>query len=237
MPNRFLEGKFAVVTGGTRGIGRAVVERLLADGASVALCGRKQEAVDRAVSELSRLGEVIGFAADISKLADTRRFFESVGSRFPGIDILVNNAGMGYFAPVDEMSPSQWHEMIDLNLSGVFYCYHFGLPLIKKRGDGYIINISSLAGKNPFAGGAGYNASKFGLNGFSEAGMLDLRYQNIRVSYIMPGSVDTGFAGSGARSDWKIAPEDIAVIVSMLLSLPGRTLVSRVEVRPSRPKK
>jgi len=238
MQNRFLNGKFAVVTGGTRGIGRAIAERFLNEGAAVALCGRNPEGVERAVRELEERtrGEVLGETADVSRLAEVERFFQSVETRFKKLDILVNNAGLGIFRAVDEMSPAEWHAMIDLNLNGVFYCCRAALPLMKRGGAGYVINISSLAGKNPFAGGAGYNASKFGLNGFSEAMMMDLRYQNIRVSYIMPGSVDTDF-GRGAPADWKIAPEDVAEIAMTLLRMPARTLVSRVEVRPSQPRK
>ena len=232
-----LKGKYAVVTGGTRGIGRAISERLLRDGATVALCGRTRASAERAAAELSQAtgGEALGIAADVSRLEDVRRFFETVAERFPGLDVLVNNAGAGAFASVDRLTPAEWHSMIDLNLTGVFYCCHYALPLIKQRGGGFVINISSLAGKNPFAGGAAYNASKFGLNGFSEAMMLDLRYDKIRVSYIMPGSVDTDFGGQAGRSEWKIAPEDVAEVAAMLLRMPERTLVSRVEMRPSRP--
>ena len=234
---QYLKGKYAVVTGGTRGIGRAISERLLRDGATVALCGRTRASAERAAAELSQAtgGEALGIAADVSRLEDVRRFFEIVAERFPGLDVLVNNAGAGAFASVDRLTPAEWHSMIDLNLTGVFYCCHYALPLIKQRGGGFVINISSLAGKNPFAGGAAYNASKFGLNGFSEAMMLDLRYDKIRVSYIMPGSVDTDFGGQAGRSDWKIAPEDVAEVAAMLLRMPERTLVSRVEMRPSRP--
>jgi NADP-dependent 3-hydroxy acid dehydrogenase YdfG len=148
----------------------------------------------------------------------------------------VNNAGAGVFRPVQELTRADWDRTIGVNLTGVFYCCHGALPLLRKSGSGYIIQISSLAGVNAFAGGSAYNASKFGLNGFSEAIMQDLRYQDIRVSYIMPGSVDTDF-GSAARADWKIAPDDIAQVVISLLRMPERTLVSRVEVRPSKPKK
>jgi len=148
----------------------------------------------------------------------------------------VNNAGVGVFASVEQLSPAEWHRMIDLNLSGVYYCCHEAIPRMKAAGGGYIINISSLAGKNPFAGGAGYNASKFGLNGFTEAMMLDHRKDDIRVSYIMPGSVDTRFS-DGPPASWKIAPEDIAEVVVMLAAMPQRTLVSRVEIRPLKPAK
>jgi len=150
--------------------------------------------------------------------------------------VLVNNAGLGKFRNVADLTVDEWRRTIETNLNGVFYCSKEALLRFKTGGRGYVINISSLAGKNPFAGGAAYNASKFGLNGFSEAMMLDLRYDNVRVSYIMPGSVSTEF-GSGGGADWKIQPSDIADIVLMLLRMPDRTLVSRVEVRPSRPKR
>src|SRR6185369_4269005 len=142
----------------------------------------------------------------------------------------------GIFAPVEELTAEQWHRMIDRNLSGVYSWWHEAIPRMSAAGGGDIINISSLAGKNPFAGGSGYNASKFGLNGFSEAMMMDHRKDDIRVSYIMPGSVDTGFS-HGASAPWKIAPEDIAEVVVMLAAMPQRTLVSRVEVRPLKPAK
>jgi NAD(P)-dependent dehydrogenase (short-subunit alcohol dehydrogenase family) len=231
-----LQGKIAVVTGGTRGIGRAIAERLLRDGASVAICGRSQPSIDRAVSEMAPLGQVFGLAADVSRVENVRAFFGWIDGRFGGLDILVNNAGEGVFRKVAEMQPEEWHRNIDLNLNGPFYCSREALARFATRGGGFIVNISSLAGKNPFSGGAAYNASKFGLNGFSEAMMLDHRYDNVRVSYIMPGSVDTAFGGEAGAS-WKIAPEDVAEVVAMVLQMPARTMVSRVEIRPSRPKK
>lgn len=235
----FLSGKQAVVTGGTRGIGRAIAEHLLRAGAAVAICGRSPESVAQAADELKRDtgGNVFGQPADVSKLDQVERLFAAVGSRFGGLDILVNNAGAGIFRPIQELTPQDWHNTIDLNLTGVYYCCHYALPLLRNRGGGYIIQISSLAGVNAFAGGAAYNASKFGLNGFSEAIMQDLRYENIRVSYIMPGSVDTDFSPRSGRSDWKIAPEDVAEMVLDLVRMPNRTLVSRVDMRPSKPKK
>jgi NADP-dependent 3-hydroxy acid dehydrogenase YdfG len=152
----------------------------------------------------------------------------------------VNNAGEGVFRKVAQMTPEEWHRNIDLNLNGPFYCSREALPRFAKRGGGFIVNISSLAGKNAFSGGAGYNASKFGLNGFSEALMLDHRYDNVRVSYIMPGSVDTQFSGDPAQragdTSWMIAPEDVAEAVAMVLGMPARTMISRVEMRPSQPK-
>jgi NAD(P)-dependent dehydrogenase (short-subunit alcohol dehydrogenase family) len=234
---QFLTNKTALVTGGTRGIGRAIAESLLRSGARVTICGRSSDGVDAAVREMSSLGDIRGVAADISKWDDAARLFDNLRVEYGGLDILINNAGVGIFKSVKEMSREEWHQVIDLNLSGVFYCCHLAIPLLSQKDTGYIIDISSLAGKNPFAGGAAYNASKFGLNGFSEALMQDVRHDGIRVSYVMPGSVDTDFSTRSGRASWKIAPGDIAEIVLCLLRMPQRTLVSRVEVRPSRPPK
>jgi NADP-dependent 3-hydroxy acid dehydrogenase YdfG len=199
------------------------------------------ESTARAAAEMQALGEVYGCAADVTDPSQVRDFFQAVDREFGAIDILVNNAGEGVFRKVAEMTPEEWHRNIDLNLNGPFYCSHEALSRFQKRGGGFIVNISSLAGKNAFSGGAGYNASKFGLNGFSEALMLDHRYDNVRVSYIMPGSVDTGFSGGPAKrsgdTSWMIASEDVAEAVVMVLRMPARTMVSRVEMRPSRPKK
>jgi NAD(P)-dependent dehydrogenase (short-subunit alcohol dehydrogenase family) len=238
--DKTISGKVAVVTGGTRGIGRAIAERLLREGASVAFCGRSAEAVGRVTEELRKAtgGTVHGEAADVSKTEDVRRFFQSVDANFGALHVLINNAGVGIFRRTTELSIEDWRRMIDLNLSGAFYCSREALQRFNNSGGGYIINISSLAGKNAFSGGAGYNASKFGLNGFSEALMLDHRYDNVRVSYIMPGSVDTEFgAGTAGQADWKIAPADVAEVVVNLLRMPERTLVSRIEMRPLKPKK
>jgi NAD(P)-dependent dehydrogenase (short-subunit alcohol dehydrogenase family) len=183
-------------------------------------------------------GDVFGEAADVSRPEDVHRFFRSVDARFGRLQVLINNAGLGIYRRVAELSLEEWREMVDVNLSGAFYCSREALQRFNNCGGGYIINISSLAGKNAFSGGAGYNASKFGLNGFSEAMMLDHRYDNVRVSYIMPGSVDTEFgSGSGRGAEWKIAPADVAEVVIHLLRMPQRTLVSRVEMRPLKPAK
>ena len=231
-----LKGQAAVVTGATRGIGRAIAEALLREGVRVAICGRRQDAVEQTLGEMKGLGPVEGRACDVGRFEQVEQFFSFVAQSLGRLDILVNNAGIGGFAPVDQTTPEQWRAIIDTNLSGPFYCVHQAVPLMKKTGGGFIINIGSLAGKNPFAAGSAYNASKFGLNGFSEAIMLDLRHDNIRVSQIMPGSVQTEFGSSGvAGGDWKIAPEHIAEVVVDLLRLPARTLASRVEMRPSRP--
>jgi len=236
----FLEGKIAVVTGGTRGIGLAIAAALLRSGSSVAICGRSQRSVDHALANsLSISGsKAIGKPADVSSEEGVKHLFAAVDQAFGGLDILVNNAGVGVFAPVAQLTLEHWRTTIATNLTGVFLCSREALSRFTKRGGGAIINIGSLAGKNPFAGGAAYNASKFGLNGFSEAMMLDHRHDNVRVSTILPGSVDTEFGGGkGARAEWKIAPGDIAEIVLCILRMPARTMVSAVEVRPSRPRK
>ena len=237
-----LKGKKAIVTGGTRGIGRAIAERLLRCGASVAICGQTPESVDSAVHQMGELGQVFGHAANISRVEEVRRFFESVDKDLDGLDILVNNAGGARYKKVGEMSPEEWHRTIDLNLNGAFYCAHEALRRFATRGGGFIVNISSLASKNAFSGGAAYNASKFGLNGFTEALMLDHRHDNVRVCSIMPGSVDTDFTGDPHKlrpsdTSWMIAAEDVAETVAFVLQMPSRTMVSAVEIRPSRPAK
>jgi NAD(P)-dependent dehydrogenase (short-subunit alcohol dehydrogenase family) len=237
--DRFLEGKLAVVTGATRGIGRAIASALLQSGAGVVVCGRSEEAVNRAVSELAAetKGPVSGKRADVSNPEDVAALFRHADEQLGGLDVLVNNAGIGEFASSADMTVEQWRRTIGTNLDGAFYCSHEAIPRMRKRGGGFVVNISSLAGKNAFAGGAAYNASKFGLNGFSEAMMLDHRYDNIRVCSIMPGSVATDFNAQGSAADWKIAPEDIAEVVLTVLRMPERTLISRVEIRPTKPRK
>jgi 3-oxoacyl-[acyl-carrier protein] reductase len=237
--DQFLKDEIAIVTGGTRGIGFAIAEALLSEGASVAICGRTEESTAKAVTQLQSKSKsrVVGKAVDVAKPEQVSEFFRFVDSDLGSPGILINNAGVGKFASTAALTIDDWKAMLETNLSGVFYCSHEALSRFQKRGGGYVINISSLAGKNPFAGGAAYNATKFGLNGFSEAMMLDHRFDNVRVSYIMPGSVDTEFGGLASPASWKIAPSDIADIVLMLLRMPARTLVSRVEVRPSKPGK
>jgi 3-oxoacyl-[acyl-carrier protein] reductase len=236
-----LAGTVAAVTGGTRGIGRAIAERLLREGCQVAICGRKRESAERAADEMKSLGRVVGYAADVTQVEAVRKFFAAVDRDFGALHILVNNAGEGVFRKVAEMTDEDWRRNIELNLNGAFYCSREALARFIGRGGGFIVNISSLAGKNPFSGGAGYNASKFGLNGFTEAMMLDHRQDNVRVTSIMPGSVDTEFSGGPSNrsgdTSWMIAPEDVAEIVAMVLRMPARTMVSRVEIRPSKPKK
>jgi 3-oxoacyl-[acyl-carrier protein] reductase len=232
-----LAGTVALITGGSRGIGLSIAKAFVASGASVAITGRHQTHLDAAAQ---MLGEgAYALQADVSNPDAASRAIDAAASRFGGLDVLVNNAAIGIMRPVAEFSIAEWQQTIDTNLSGVFYCCHAALPHLKRRGAGWIINISSLAGANPFVGGAAYCASKAGLNAFSEALMQEVRYDNIRVSYIMPGSVATGFSNraSSDGADWKIAPEDIADVVIHLVMFPPRSLPSRIEVRPSRPKK
>ena len=205
----------------------------------MAICGRDPDSALRAVRELQAetAGKVNGKGADVRDYEQVRALFEFVDREFGGLDFLVNNAGVGKFAKTSAISVEDWHATLDTNLTGVFYCSREALFRFGNRGGGYIVNISSLAGRNAFAGGAAYNASKFGLNGFSEALMLDARYDHVRVSTIMPGSVATDFGAGELGSDWKIWPEDVAQIVRVLLQMPERTLISRVEIRPSRPKR
>jgi NAD(P)-dependent dehydrogenase (short-subunit alcohol dehydrogenase family) len=234
----FLTNKVAIVTGGSRGIGRAIAQSLLSEGASVAICGRTPESVTEAVNAMSaKGGRVIGENLDVANAEAVSRFFKLVDEQLGGLDVLVNNAGIGIFRSVADLSFAEWKATLDTNLSGVFYCCHEAVPRFRHRGGGAIINVSSLAGRNPFAGGSAYNASKFGLNGFSEALMLDHRYDKIRVSYVMPGSVDTDFGGHGASVSWKIAPQDVADAVMLVLRMPERTTISRIEMRPSLPPK
>jgi 3-oxoacyl-[acyl-carrier protein] reductase len=236
-----LSGKIAAVTGGTRGIGRAIAERLLREGASVAICGRSAESTRRAVDEMTQYGHVFGHSADLAHFEQVKAFFVAIDQEFSGLDILVNNAGIGIFRKVAEMTPEEWHGNIDLNLNGAFYCSREALTRFSKRGGGFILNISSLAGKNAFSGGAAYNASKAGLNLFAEALMLDHRHDNVRVCSILPGSVNTQFGGDSARrrvdTSWMIAPEDVAEAAVMALRMPARTMVSSIEMRPSKPQK
>jgi len=234
-----LSGKSAVVTGGSRGIGYAIAQALLAEGASVLITGLNTTSLDEAGRSLDAgaVGRVEARRADGRSYEDMATAIGAAVSRFGGLDILVNNAGVGIFTNVADMTPAQWAEVMETNLTGVFNACHAALPHMRRRGGGFIINISSLSGTNPFAGAAAYCASKAGLNAFSEALMQELRHEDIRVSYVMPGSVSTGFAKGDASkgADWKIAPEEVAAVVVNLLRHNPRSLPSRVELRPSEP--
>lgn len=231
------DGKIALVTGGSKGIGLAIAHALAAAGASVVITGRDQAALDRAVKSAAEGTNVRGVRADVQNHEDAARAVAEAVTAFGGLDILINNAGVAALVNVADMSVSDWDRTIGTNLSGVFYCTRAALPELRRRGGGWIISISSLASKNAFAGGAAYCATKAGLNAFSEALMQEVRYDNIRVSCIMPGSVATGFGGREVGADWKLAPEDVAEVVIDLLEHPARSLPSRVELRPSRPRK
>lgn len=234
-------GRSAFITGGSKGIGYAVAEALLHAGYRVTVTSRNQGEVQAAASRLNQegLGEgARGVACDVRDMDALQAAVDAHVLAFGGLDLLFVNAGVGHFGPVQELSPEQWREVIDTNLTGAFYTVRAAIPALS-RSKGYVITLGSLAGKNPFAGGSAYNASKFGLNGFSEVIMQDLRPLGIRVSQIMPGSVATQFGGHTPDEGdaWKIQPQDIAQLVVDLTRMPERTLPSRVEVRPAQPKK
>jgi NAD(P)-dependent dehydrogenase (short-subunit alcohol dehydrogenase family) len=232
-----LSNKTAVVTGGTKGIGRAIAKSLVDAGANVAITARNRDEITKAVSQINRRsrGMAKGYVCDVRDYNQVKSLFAEVDA----VDILINNAGVGIFASVESMSVEDFRTVLETNVFGVFYCCHEAIPLMKQRGGGYIINISSLAGANAHPKMAAYNASKFGLNGFSEALMQEVRHDGIKVSYIMPGSVNTEFGGDETSDEksWQLQPHDIAQVVMDLLQYPERTLPSRVEIRPSRPPK
>ncbi|AEV32365.1 short-chain alcohol dehydrogenase [Owenweeksia hongkongensis DSM 17368] len=233
-----IENKVAFITGGTKGIGYGVAQILMAEGMKVAITSRSQKAADEAAAELNKSGkgEAFGVESDVRNFESQQAAVQKAIEKFGEIDLLFANAGLGHFATIEDMTPEQWSEVIDTNLTGVFYSVKAGLESLKKS-KGFIITLSSLAGTNFFAQGSAYNASKFGLTGFSQAIMLDLRQYGIRVSTIMPGSVATHFNGHTPNEDdaWKIQPEDIGEMIASLMKLDARTLPSKIEVRPSMP--
>ncbi len=235
------KGKTAIVTGGTKGIGFAIAEALVREGLNVCVGARSEEEIEKAVAALNDLdeGNATGAVCDVRDFDEVRALFEHAAAEFGGVDVLVNNAGVGIYKPVEEMSPEEFRAVLETNLFGVFYCCRVAVPEMKRRGGGYIINISSLAGANPHPRMAAYNASKFGLNGFSEALMQEVRHDRIKVSYVMPGSVNTEFGGDTVSEEksWQLQPADIARVVVDLLKHDERSLPSRVEIRPSRPPK
>jgi 3-oxoacyl-[acyl-carrier protein] reductase len=234
--------RVCLVTGGTRGIGLATARALLAAGDHVAITGTSPASVQRGQQ---RLGEgtptanVAGFVCDVRHPREVEQVVGEVALKFGGLDVLVNNAGVGVFRPIPEMSYDEWSRIIDTNLTGVFHCSKAAVPHMRARGGGWIISVSSLASKNPFTGGGAYCASKVALNAFCEVLMQEVRYDNIRVSCVLPGSVATEFSGrpDGAGSDWKLHAEDVARAIIGLLEFPDRSLPSRIEIRPSRPAK
>ena len=232
-----LNGKVALVTGGSRGIGYSVAQALLKEGSSVVITGTDDARLKAARDALG--ARVTAVRADVRDYGEVEAAIKHAVDQFGGIDILVNNAGIGIFRAVAEMSLNEWNDVIATNLTGVFHCTRAALPHLRARGGGWIINISSLASTNAFRDAAAYCASKAGLNAFSEALMQEVRHEGVRVAYVMPGSVRTGFSGRepGANEDWKLAPEDVAQVVTDLLNHPSRSLPSRVEIRPAQPPK
>ncbi|WP_430428889.1 SDR family oxidoreductase [Maribacter litoralis] len=232
-----LKNKVAYITGGTKGIGFAVAQTLLDQGMKVAVSGRSQESVEKALKDFDN-DAVLGVVSNVAKIADEKDAVAKIIDKWGQLDVVLANAGVGNFAPVDEMTDEQWHQMIDTNLSGAFHSLKASVEALKKS-KGYYITLASLAGTNFFAKGAGYNASKFGVVGFTQAAMLDLRQYDIKVSTIMPGSVSTQFNNNepGDKDAWKIQPEDIGELVLDLLKMNERTLPSKIEVRPTRPDK
>jgi len=232
----------ALVTGGTKGIGFAIAEAMLAVGENVMITGRDEGRVQQALTALAKScapgAQVIGAAVDVRNREGLEAAIDRTAAAFGTLDTLINNAGVGMFVDVENMSDEAWHQVIDTNLTGVFYATRAAIPHLKRAGGGWIINIASLAGRNYFANAAAYCASKAGLVAFSEAVMLEVRNDNIRVSCVMPGSVATEFSHPAKPEDesWKLTAEDIAEVVMDLLRHPTRSLPSKVEIRPSKTK-
>ena len=220
-----------MVTGGSRGIGFAIAKVLCEAGTNVMICGRNKETIQKAVDSLKQFGTVAGVQCNVTNYDEVCAMIQATKKKFGGIQILINNAGVAHNGDIEEQTLETWAETINTNLTGVFYCCKEVVPSMKERG-GYIINISSRSGTNPYAGDIAYTASKFALNGFSEALLLTLKKHKIRVSYLMPGRVSTDFAGEEPQP-WHVSPEDIAKVVLDLLSLDERSVASRVEIRPS----
>ncbi len=235
-----LENKIALITGGSKGIGLGVADALLKQNMRVAITARSQKSVDEGVAHLKKLGkgDVMGLVADVRDGKAQQKVVEQVVAKWGGVDVLVANAGIGYFGSIETMTVEDWNETIDTNLTGVFHSVKACLQPLKKS-KGYVITMASLAGTNFFAGGSAYNASKFGLVGFTQAIMMDLRHSGIKVTTIMPGSVATHFGNETVTEAdaWKIQPEDLGQMVVDLLKMNPRTLPSKIEVRPSIPGK
>jgi 3-oxoacyl-[acyl-carrier protein] reductase len=236
-----LSGRVAIVTGSTKGIGLAIAEHLADAGASVVVSARTAADVDGVARRLAEgaAGEILGTVCDVSDPEACEHLVADTVARLGRLDILVNNAGVGIIKPITELSVDEWRRQIDVNLGGVFYCSKAALPHLSATGDGWIVNIGSLASRNSFAGGTGYNASKFGLLGMTEAMMLDVRYDDVRVSIVMPGSVNTHF---GSREQdpgrtWRLEAEECALAVMQLMTYPKAAHLSRIEMRPSQPRR
>jgi 3-oxoacyl-[acyl-carrier protein] reductase len=234
-----LNNKVAYITGGSKGIGLGIAKSLLDQGMRVAITSRDLDAAKEAASSLSTdSSKILALQSDVSTMDGEKAAVKEVLNHFGQLDVLVANAGVGHFAPIDTMTEEDWNSTIDTNLTGVFNSVKASIDALKAS-KGYIITIASLAGTNFFENGAAYNASKFGLVGFSQAIMLDLRKYGIKVTTIMPGSVATQFNNHTPddKDAWKIQPEDVGQLVSDLLNMSPRTLPSKIEVRPSMPGK
>ncbi|MCF1750175.1 SDR family oxidoreductase [Mariniradius sediminis] len=233
-----LENKTALITGGSKGIGFGIAAALVTEGMYVAITGRSKRSVQEAAEQLNKIGKgkAIGIEADVRSYDSQVAAVAAVMEKWGKLDLLVANAGVGFFAPIDQLTLAQWQETIDTNLTGVFFSLKAGLDALKES-KGFFITISSLAGTNFFANGSAYNASKFGVTGFTQAAMLDLRQHGIRATTIMPGSVATYFNNHqpSEKDAWKIQIEDIGQIVVDLMQMHPRTLPSKIEVRPSNP--
>ncbi len=233
-----LKGKSALITGGSKGIGLGIAEAMAKQGMRVAITSRNQQEAEAAAAGLLGLGAEasLGLACDVRDWSAQQAVVETITKEWGSLDVVIANAGVGHFGSIDSLPHEQWHNMIDINLTGVFYTLQASADALKKS-KGYLITIASLAGTNFFAKGAAYNASKYGLVGFSQAAMLDLRPFGVKVSTIMPGSVATYFNDHvpNEADSWKIQPEDIGQMVIDLLSMNPRTLPSKIEVRPSMP--
>ena len=236
-----LRGQVALVTGGSKGIGFGIANALVRAGVDVVITGRGIESLTAAITELEAndAGRAAAMAVDVRDYDAVSKAVADTVAKFGGLDIVVNNAGLGRFVNLADMTLEQWSETIDTNVTGVFNVCHAAIPHLRRRGGGYIMNISSLAGKNPFVGAGAYCASKAALNQFGEVLNQEVRHDNIKVTTIAPGSVATGFGGGAADSgaDWKIAAADIGDIVIDLLELDTRSLPSYIELRPSKPPK
>lgn len=232
-----MKDKVAYITGGTKGIGFGIAQVLLQNGIKVAISGRKQEDAEAAANHLSKdQSMVLGIASDVKIFEDEKNAVSEIIKKFGRLDYVIANAGLGIFKPVDQLDTEDWNNMIDTNLTGVFHSLKASVEELKKT-EGYFISIASLAGTNFFENGAGYNASKFGVVGFTQAAMIDLRKYNIKVSTILPGSVSSNFNDNepSEKDVWKIQPEDIGELIVDLFKMNPRTLPSKIEIRPSKP--
>jgi NAD(P)-dependent dehydrogenase (short-subunit alcohol dehydrogenase family) len=231
--------RIILITGGTRGIGYAIAEALIKAGNKVAITGTTPDGVAKAESALAAGGQVVGVVCDVRDAGSVQRATETVVARLGGLDVIINSAGVGVGVPIADLPHDEWDRIIGTNLTGVFNCCKAAIPHLRKRGGGWIVNISSLSSTGPFPGGAAYVASKAGVNAFSDALMQELRDDHIRVTTVLPGSVATGFSGRepGTGAEWRLLPEDVAQAVVDLLNHPARSLPSRIDIRPSRPKR